>query len=37
VISAARRDRQRYSLTGVGAATSARGDVYLTQIFVAPR
>ena len=26
-----------YSLTGVGAAVSERGEVYLTQIFVAPR
>ena len=26
-----------YSLTGVGAAVSGRGEVYLTQIFVAPR
>jgi len=27
----------RYSLTGVGIAVSGRGEVYLTQIFVAPR
>jgi uncharacterized protein YkwD len=26
-----------YSLTGVGAAASSRGEIYLTQIFVEPR